>query len=120
MKKKFNFIWTLRGTDNYETIQSKFSKKKLRLLDALELERVDVVGYCDDETIETLNEIYYRKKQAELTKNNEVIIAAQESEKRFFKKRAELPRSYKLQSVDGRLFGKTMVYLLLYRIILPK
>lgn len=120
MKKEFDFVWTLMGTDNYDEIKFKFSKNKLSLRDALELERLDLVGYCDDEMNAVLNELQQQKEAAKLERDNIALLELMKKEMDYFKKRIELPTSFKLQSVTSRLYGKIMIYLLLYKIEIPR
>jgi hypothetical protein len=115
-KKEIEAVWVLIGTDNYEILKFKFLKKKLSLDGVLQLERVDNMGYFDEELNWYLNLLHKSMEAAKNEENNDELIQLMEREIRCIANKVEVPQNFILKSVTPRKFGRHMVYLMLYEI----
>lgn len=113
-KKEIEAVWVLIGTDNYEILKFKFLKKKLSLDGALQLERVDNMGYFDDELNWYLNLLHKSMEAAKNEEKHDELTALMEREIRCIATKVEVPQNFILKSVTPRKFGSHMVYLMLY------
>ncbi|MCG3164572.1 MAG: hypothetical protein POELPBGB_00326 [Bacteroidia bacterium] len=115
-KKEIEAVWVLIGTDNYEILKFKFSRKKLSLEGVLQLERVEKIGYFDDELNWNLNLLHKSMEVANDEENNDELIQLMEREIRCISSKVEVPPNFILKSATPRQFGKNMVYLMLYEV----